>query len=69
MTAAAEAYNASGAVPQPREQRRRDRRLPDGLGLVDPDIVQVPEWWPDTQGPGDAAVAVVDAYRGVGAQG
>ncbi|MEU9055715.1 SAM-dependent methyltransferase [Streptomyces sp. NPDC048384] len=66
MIAASEAYNASGAVPYHVRSIGEIAAYFDGLDLVDPGIVQVPEWRPDTQGPTDPATAAVDAYCGVG---
>ncbi|MFD5854933.1 SAM-dependent methyltransferase [Streptomyces chartreusis] len=66
MIAASEAYNASGAVPYHVRSISEIAGFFDGLDLVDPGIVQVPEWRPDTHGPTDPATAAVDAYCGVG---
>ncbi|ELS54012.1 SAM-dependent methyltransferase [Streptomyces viridochromogenes] len=66
MIAAAEAYNASGAVPYHVRSIGELAGFFDGLDLVDPGIVQVTEWRPDFQGPPDPATAAVDAYCGVG---
>ncbi|MEV8430970.1 SAM-dependent methyltransferase [Streptomyces chartreusis] len=66
MIAASEAYKASGAVPYHVRSIGEIAGFFDGLDLVDPGIVQVPEWRPDTHGPADPATAAVDAYCGVG---
>ncbi|QOV37721.1 SAM-dependent methyltransferase [Streptomyces ferrugineus] len=66
MIAASEAYNASGAVPYHVRSIGEIAAFFDGLDLVDPGIVQVPEWRPDAHGPTDPATAAVDAYCGVG---
>ncbi|MER6088458.1 SAM-dependent methyltransferase [Streptomyces bluensis] len=67
MIAASEAYNASGAVPYHVRSIGDVAGFFDGLELVDPGIVQVPEWRPDSSGSaGPAAAVAVDAYCGVG---
>lgn len=63
MIAASEAYNSSGAVPYHVRGVDEITGFFDGLELVDPGVVRVPEWRPD--GDGDDA-APVDAYGGVG---
>ncbi|OIJ89790.1 SAM-dependent methyltransferase [Streptomyces colonosanans] len=64
MIAASEAYNTSGAVPYYVRDVEEIAGYFDGLSLVDPGIVQVPEWRPDSRGPADS-VGAVDAYGGV----
>ncbi|MFG2554053.1 SAM-dependent methyltransferase [Streptomyces sp. NPDC048581] len=66
MIAASAAYNASGAVPYHVRSIGEIAAFFDGLDLVDPGIVQVPDWRPDALGPADPATAAVDAYCGVG---
>ncbi|MFH9041825.1 SAM-dependent methyltransferase [Streptomyces sp. NPDC017966] len=63
MIAASEAYNSSGAVPYHVRGVDEIAGFFDGLELVEPGVVRVPEWRPD--GDGDGAVPV-DAYGGVG---
>ncbi|MDX2678256.1 MULTISPECIES: SAM-dependent methyltransferase [unclassified Streptomyces] len=65
MIAASEAYNASGAVPYYVRSIDEIGGFFEGLELVEPGIVQVPEWRPN---PDDSAnfAAAVDAYCGVG---
>ncbi|MFF3375095.1 SAM-dependent methyltransferase [Streptomyces sp. NPDC002680] len=65
MIAASEAYNASGAVPYYVRSIGEIAAFFDGLGLVDPGVVQVPEWRPDLRDPA-APASAVDAYCGVG---
>ncbi|WP_343243135.1 SAM-dependent methyltransferase [Streptomyces sp. SID12501] len=65
MIAASEAYNASGAVPYYVRSVAEIAGFFDGLDLVEPGVVQVPEWRPDLRGPA-APAAAVDAYCGVG---
>ncbi|MEV0634477.1 SAM-dependent methyltransferase [Streptomyces sp. NPDC050619] len=64
MIAASEAYNASGAVPYYVREVEEIAGFFDGLELVEPGIVQVPAWRPDSPVP--ATAATVDAYCGVG---
>ncbi|WP_155058726.1 SAM-dependent methyltransferase [Streptomyces blattellae] len=61
MIAASEAYNASGAVPYYVRSVEEIAGFFDDLELVEPGVVQVTEWRPES---GDAVV--VDAYCGVG---
>ena len=63
MIAASEAYNSSGAVPYHVRGVEEIAGFFDGLALVEPGVVRVPEWRPDEDGD-DAAP--VDAYCGVG---
>ncbi len=65
MIAASEAYNASGAVPYYVRSVGEIAAFFDGLDLVAPGVVRVPEWRPDHRNPAYAASAV-DAYCGVG---
>ncbi|MEU6025479.1 SAM-dependent methyltransferase [Streptomyces tauricus] len=60
MIAASEAYNASGAVPYHVRGVEEIAGFFEGLDLVEPGIVQVTRWRPDSPG------SVVDAYGGVG---
>ncbi|MFH0520954.1 SAM-dependent methyltransferase [Streptomyces sp. M41] len=66
MIAASAAYNASGAVPYYVRSIGEIAAFFDGLDLLDPGIVQVPEWRPDPRTATDPATAAVDAYCGVG---
>jgi hypothetical protein len=38
----------------------------DGLELVEPGVVRVPEWRPETSGDAGSGASAVDAYCGVG---
>jgi hypothetical protein len=60
MIAASEAYNSSGAVPYYVRGVDEIAGFFDGLELVEPGVVQVTQWRPDSAG------SVVDAYGGVG---
>ncbi|MGP4043037.1 SAM-dependent methyltransferase [Streptomyces sp. 2A115] len=60
MIAASEAYNSSGAVPYYVRGVDEIAGFFEGLDLVEPGVVQVTQWRPDS------AVSVVDAYCGVG---
>ncbi|MEU9958768.1 SAM-dependent methyltransferase [Streptomyces sp. NPDC050982] len=60
MIAASEAYNSSGAVPYYVRAVDEIAGFFDGLDLVEPGIVQVTQWRPESAG------SVVDAYGGVG---
>ncbi|GGX33514.1 SAM-dependent methyltransferase [Streptomyces lomondensis] len=64
MIAASEAYNASGAVPYYVRQVAEIAGFFDGLELVEPGVVRVPEWRPGPSEGGHAGA--VDAYCGVG---
>ncbi|MGW0813770.1 SAM-dependent methyltransferase [Streptomyces viridiviolaceus] len=66
MIAASAAYNASGATPYYVRGVEEIAGFFDGLELVDPGVVRVPDWRPDPGGPGSAGAASVDAYCGVG---
>jgi hypothetical protein len=75
LVAASEAYNASGAVPYYVRPVAEIAGFFDGLELVEPGVVRVPEWRPEGSGDagsgsGDAGAgsgeAAVDAYCGVG---
>jgi hypothetical protein len=63
MIAASRAYNSSGAVPYHVRGVEEVAGFFDGLELVEPGVVRVPEWRPDG---GDDDAALVDAYCGVG---
>ncbi|MCD7437033.1 SAM-dependent methyltransferase [Streptomyces lincolnensis] len=63
MIAASEAYNKSGAVPYYVRSVAEIAAFFDGLDLLDPGVVRVPEWRPDSD---TTAPAGVDAYCGVG---
>ncbi|MFD7552116.1 SAM-dependent methyltransferase [Streptomyces sp. NPDC059578] len=63
MIAASDAYNSSGAVPYHVRAVDEITGFFDGLELLEPGIVPVTEWRPETVG---AAVQRVDAYGGVG---
>ncbi|MFF3850225.1 SAM-dependent methyltransferase [Streptomyces sp. NPDC002328] len=65
MIAASEAYNASGAVPYYVREVEEIAGFFDGLELVEPGVVRVPEWRPEA---GDQAKSAegVDAYCAVG---
>lgn len=65
MIAASDAYNASGAVPYYVRSVEEIAGFFDGLDLVDPGVVRVPEWRPDAGDPAKSAEEV-DAYCGVG---
>jgi hypothetical protein len=60
MIAASEAYNSSGAVPYYVRDVEEIAGFFEGLDLVDPGVVQVTQWRPDSAG------SVVDAYGAVG---
>ncbi|MFI1352766.1 SAM-dependent methyltransferase [Streptomyces sp. NPDC020898] len=64
MIAASDAYNASGAVPYYVRSIGEIAGFFDGLDLVDPGVVQVPEWRPDSRSA--APATAVDAFCGVG---
>ncbi|MFJ8942540.1 SAM-dependent methyltransferase [Streptomyces sp. NPDC102395] len=64
MIAASDAYNASGAVPYYVRGVEEIAGFFEGLDLVEPGVVRVPEWRPDAGDPANSAVAV-DAYCGV----
>ncbi|MCC9704078.1 SAM-dependent methyltransferase [Streptomyces sp. MNU76] len=66
MIAASEAYNASGAVPYHVRGIGEIAGFFDGLDLVEPGVVRVPEWRPDPRDPAGPAAGSVDAYCGVG---
>ncbi|MFJ7341414.1 SAM-dependent methyltransferase [Streptomyces sp. NPDC101110] len=75
MIAASEAYNSSGAVPYYVRPVAEIAGFFDGLELVEPGVVRVPEWRPEADagsvgGSGGAGAgagpAAVDAYCGVG---
>ncbi|MFI6931088.1 SAM-dependent methyltransferase [Streptomyces sp. NPDC050287] len=63
MIAASEAYNKSGAVPYYVRGVEEIAGFFDGLDLVEPGVVQVTEWRPES---GEAVRTAVDAYCGVG---
>ncbi|GAB2882271.1 SAM-dependent methyltransferase [Streptomyces deserti] len=65
MIAASEAYNESGAVPYYVRGVEEIRGFFDGLQLVEPGVVRVPEWRPEG-GAAAGSGAPVDAYCGVG---
>ncbi|MFE9774050.1 SAM-dependent methyltransferase [Streptomyces sp. NPDC005931] len=65
MIAASEAYNASGAVPYYVRSVEEITGLFDGLELVEPGVVRVPEWRPEEADDAGSG-APVDAYCGVG---
>lgn len=62
MIAAAEAYKESGAVPYHVRSVEEIAGFFEGLKLVEPGVVRVPEWRPEG---GDAGPSDVDAYCGV----
>ncbi|CAL9430251.1 hypothetical protein SUDANB176_02038 [Streptomyces sp. enrichment culture] len=64
MIAASKAYNASGAVPYHVRSVEEIAGLFEGLELVEPGVVRVPEWRPEPGEP-DGSGAPVDAYCGV----
>nr|WP_203592297.1 SAM-dependent methyltransferase [Streptomyces sp. SID14436] len=64
MIAASNAYNASGAVPYHVRSVEEITGLFDGLDLVEPGIVRVPEWRPDADA-GEEEDKAVDAFCGV----
>ncbi|MFJ7131764.1 SAM-dependent methyltransferase [Streptomyces fungicidicus] len=68
MIAASDAYNSSGAVPYHVRGVDEIAGFFDGLELVEPGVVRVPDWRPDVDGGdgGDGDVGAVDAYCGVG---
>ncbi|MFC5957789.1 SAM-dependent methyltransferase [Streptomyces pratens] len=65
MVAASNAYNASGAVPYYVRQVEEIAGFFDGLELVEPGVVRVPEWRPEAGAPGEDDEKTVDAYCGV----
>ncbi|CAL9483686.1 SAM-dependent methyltransferase [Streptomyces sp. XY006] len=66
MIAASEAYNASGAVPYHVRPVAEIAGFFEGLELVEPGVVRVPEWRPDPADAGAGDAGAVDAYCGVG---
>ncbi|MET9761530.1 SAM-dependent methyltransferase [Streptomyces sp. NPDC006372] len=66
MIAASEAYNASGAVPYYVRAVSEIAGFFEGLELVEPGVVRVPEWRPDSEGAEGFDAAAVDAFCGVG---
>ncbi|MGW6296362.1 SAM-dependent methyltransferase [Streptomyces sp. NPDC055058] len=64
MIAASNAYNASGAVPYHVRSVEEITGLFDGLDLVEPGVVRVPEWRPDADADEEEDKAV-DAFCGV----
>ncbi|MEU3949411.1 SAM-dependent methyltransferase [Streptomyces sp. NPDC029526] len=64
MIAASNAYNASGAVPYHVRSVEEITGLFDGLELVEPGVVRVPEWRPEADGAEEDNKAV-DAFCGV----
>lgn len=65
MIAASEAYNSSGAVPYYVRPVAEIAGFFEGLELVRPGVVRVPEWRPERSGGAELDTAV-DAYCGVG---
>ncbi|MFB6980120.1 SAM-dependent methyltransferase [Streptomyces scopuliridis] len=65
VIAASEAYNASGAVPYYVRPVEEIAGFFEGLELVEPGIVQVTRWRPETDGANGTEPAV-DAYGGMG---
>jgi hypothetical protein len=65
MIAASEAYNASGAVPYHVRPVEEIAGFFEGLELMEPGVVRVPEWRPDAAAAEDGE-ATVDAFCGVG---
>ncbi|PWJ09495.1 S-adenosyl methyltransferase [Streptomyces sp. NWU49] len=65
MVAASKAYNSSGAVPYHVRGVEEIAGFFEGLELVEPGVVRVPEWRPEDGEP-DKDLAAVDAYCGVG---
>lgn len=65
MIAASRAYNESGAVPYHVRTVAEIAGFFEGLELVAPGVVRVPEWRPDSPASAGSATAV-DAYGGVG---
>ncbi|MFE9169726.1 SAM-dependent methyltransferase [Streptomyces kebangsaanensis] len=66
MIAASQAYNASGAVPYHVRGVEEIAGFFDGLELVEPGVVRVPEWRPEATGKPGGDGAAVDAYCAVG---
>ncbi|GGV76945.1 hypothetical protein GCM10010294_43810 [Streptomyces griseoloalbus] len=64
MIAASDAYNSSGAVPYYVRDVEEIAGFFEGLELVEPGVVRVPEWRPDAAAAGGDES--VDAYCGVG---
>ena len=58
-------YNESGALPYHLRSRKQIAGFFDGLELVEPGLVSVPRWRPDSAAGGDLP-AEVDAFGGVG---
>ncbi|MEV0304994.1 SAM-dependent methyltransferase [Streptomyces prasinus] len=65
MIAASNAYNASGAVPYYVREVEEIAGFFEGLELVEPGVVRVPEWRPEDGAPGEDDAKAVDAYCGV----
>ncbi|MEV0174708.1 SAM-dependent methyltransferase [Streptomyces sp. NPDC050803] len=63
MIAASEAYNASGAVPYYVRSVEEIAAFFDGLDLVEPGVVPVTDWRPESAAP---TAPAVDAYGAVG---
>ncbi|UYQ61872.1 SAM-dependent methyltransferase [Streptomyces peucetius] len=66
MIAASAAYNSSGAVPYYVRGVDEIAGFFDGLDLVEPGVVQVTRWRPETDDPSAAEAPAVDAYGAVG---
>ncbi|MFD6325408.1 SAM-dependent methyltransferase [Streptomyces sp. NPDC058442] len=66
MVAASNAYNASGAVPYYVREVEEIAGFFDGLELLEPGVVRVPEWRPEAGAPGEDEAKDVDAFCGVG---
>lgn len=65
MIAASNAYNSSGAVPYHVREIEEITGFFDGLELVEPGVVRVPDWRPGTGPSGGNDEKTVDAYGGV----
>ncbi|GAB2934114.1 SAM-dependent methyltransferase [Streptomyces heilongjiangensis] len=59
---AQEAYNSSGAVPYNLRTPEQITAYFDGLELIDPGVVSVPQWRPE---PGDGAPGIIGEHGGL----
>ena len=62
---AQQGYNDSGAVPYYLRSPEQFRRYFEGLDLVEPGVVPLVQWRPDTEAP-DTEQAEIYSYCGVG---
>jgi hypothetical protein len=61
---AQQGYNDSGAVPYHLRSPEQFRRYFEGLDLVEPGVVPIVQWRPDTEAP-DTEQAEIYSYGGV----